>query len=244
MSERGRPVSLWRSWWNAIELLRPAFSRLSTFLWFATIVAGMTVRTAMLGVTSIVRALNLRPALYHRLLAHFHSTGVKLDRLAALWPQVVLRLFPTALRVNGRLILVGDGVKSPKRGKKMPAVKLLYQQSDANTKPEYIMGHSLQAVSVLVQAAASVFAVPLAMRIPEGVVWSNRDRRTLLDKMLALLGIVAIAQPCYFVADAYYAARKIVIGLLKDNNHLVTRVKSNAVAYSPYQQRGPRKRGR
>ena len=58
------------------------------------------------------------------------------------------------------------------------------------------MGHSLQAVSLLVQAAASVFAVPLAIRIHEGVVWSNRDRRTLLDKMLALLGIVAIAEPC------------------------------------------------
>ena len=29
----------------------------------------------------------------------------------------------------------------------------------------------------------------------------------------AILGIVAIAQPCYFVADAYYAARKIVIGV-------------------------------
>ena len=71
-----------------------------------------------------------------------------------------------------------------------------------------------------------------------------RDRRTLLDKMLALLGIVAIAQPCYFVADAYYAARKIVAGLLKENNHLVTRVKSNAVAYTAHQQRGPRKRGR
>ena len=106
------------------------------------------------------------------------------------------------------------------------------------------MGHSLQAVSLLVQAAASVFAVPLAIRIHEGVVWSNRDRRTLLDKMLALLGIVAIAQPCYFVADAYYAARKIVAGLLEQNNHLVTRVKSNAVAYTAHQQRGPRKRGR
>ena len=115
MSERGRPLSLWGSWWNAIELLRPAFSRLSTFLWFATIVAGMTVRSDMLGVTSIVRALNLRPTLYHRLLAHFHSTGVKLDRLTALWAQVVLRLFPTALRVNGRLILIGDGIKCPKR---------------------------------------------------------------------------------------------------------------------------------
>ena len=62
--------------------------------------------------------------------------------------------------------------------------------------------------------------------------------------MLALLGIVAIAEPFYFVADAYYAAHKIVIGLLNENNHLVTRVKSNAVAYTAHQQRGPRKRGR
>jgi hypothetical protein len=245
MSQRGQPVSLWGAWWEALALLRPAFSRSSTFLWFATVVAGITVRTEMLGVTSIVRALNLRPALYHRLLAHFHSTGVKLDALTALWTQVVLRLFPTALRVNGRLILLGDGLKAPKRGRKMPAVKLLHQQSDANTKPEYIMGHSLQAVSLLVGAANSFFAVPLAARIHEGLVWSNRDRRTLLDKMLALIGLTGIATPCYFVADAYYAAGKVVDGLLAQGHHLVSRVKSNAVAYAPAEPpRGKRKRGR
>jgi hypothetical protein len=41
------------------------------------------------------------------------------------------------------------------------------------------------------------------MRIHEGLVWSNRDKRTLLDKMLGLLQILAIPDPCYFVADAY-----------------------------------------
>jgi DDE superfamily endonuclease len=51
-------------------------------------------------------------------------------------------------------------------------------------------------------------------------------------------------EPCYFVADAYYAAHKIVAGLLKQDNHLLTRVKSNAVADTAHQQRGPRKRGR
>jgi len=75
-------------------------------------------------------------------------------------------------------------------------------------------------------------------------VWSNHDRRTLLDKMIALLAIVAIQEPFYFVADAYYAARKIISGLLDQNNHLVTRVKSNAVAYVPYRSPGPQKRGR
>ena len=167
------------------------------------------------------------------------STG-----LTALWTQLVLRLFPQTLRVNGRCILVGDGIKVAKCGRKMPGVKLLHQQSESNTKPEYIMGHSLQAVSLLVHAASTCFAVPLAVRIHEGLVWSNRDRRTLLDKMLGLLGIAAVDQPFYFVADAYYAAHKIVTGLLAQNNHLLTRVKSNAVAYTAHQQRGPRRRGR
>jgi hypothetical protein len=82
------------------------------------------------------------------------------------------------------------------------------------------------------------------MRIHEGIVWSNRDRRTLLDKMLALLGIVDLAEACYFVGDAYYASGKIINGLLAQNNHLLTRARSNAVAYRPFVASGPKRRGR
>lgn len=237
-------MQLWIHWYNAIGLLRPACSRLRTFLWFATAVAGLTVRTDLLGVTSIVRALGLHARFYYKLLDHFHSVGVDLDAMTALWAKVVLRLFPAPLQVNGRLVFVGDGIKVPKCGKKMPAVKLLHQESDSNTKPEYIMGHSLQAVSLLVHAAKSVFAVPLAIRIHEGLVWSNRHKRTLLDKMIALLMMVDIRQPFYFVADAYYASHKIINGLLVHDNHLVTRVKSNAVAYTVFDQPDAKPRGR
>src|SRR5271163_431626 len=126
MPDRGLPLSLWGIWWNAILLLRPAFSRLRTFMWFATAVAGLTVRLELLGVTSIVRALNLRPRLYTKLLDHFHSSGINLDRLSALWTQAVLQMFPHLVRVNGRLVLVGDGIKSPQArqenaGRKAPA---------------------------------------------------------------------------------------------------------------------------
>src|SRR6202171_5996304 len=103
MPDRGLPLSLWGIWWNAILLLRPAFSRLRTFMWFATAVAGLTVRLELLGVTSIVRALNLRPRLYTKLLDHFHSSGINLDRLSALWTHAVLQMFPHLVRVNGRL---------------------------------------------------------------------------------------------------------------------------------------------
>jgi hypothetical protein len=243
---KGRPhLELWNSCWSALQSLRPAFSRHDTFMWFATALVGMMVRSDLLGLTSLIRALNLKPKLYNSLRRHFHSSAIKLDMLAVLWGRTVLRLFSNPVRFNGRLVLVGDGIKIPKRGKKMPGVKLLHQQSNCSTKPEYIMGHSLQAVALLVYAASTCFAVPLTMRIHEGLVWSNRDKRTLLDKMLDLLQIVAIADPFYFVADAYYAARKVVKGLRKQGNHLVTRVKSNAVAYLPAgPAKGRRKRGR
>ena len=100
MPDRGLPLSLWGIWWSAILVLHPAFSRLRTFMWFVTAVAGLTVRVDVLGVTSIVRALNLRPRLYTKLLDHFHSSGIKLDRLSALWAQAVLELFPSPVRIN------------------------------------------------------------------------------------------------------------------------------------------------
>ena len=237
-------MQLWFHWWEVIWLLRPAFSRLRTFMWFAVCVAGFTVRTERLGVTSIVRSLGLHGCFYDNLLDHFHGTGFRLDQMAALWTRVVLRLFPGLVRVNGRPVLVGDGIKVAKQGKKMPAVKLLHQESESNTKAEYIMGHSFQAVSILSQAGDSVFAVPLAARIHEGLVFSNREKRTLLDRMIDLLKIVAVAEPFYFVADAYYCSQKVVNGLLIQGHHLVTRAKSNAVAYKLVVSKDKKKRGR
>lgn len=69
---------------------------------------------------------------------------------ASLW-KFADQVLPGVMRVNGRLVLVGDGIKIGKQGRKMPAVKSLHQESESNTKPKYIMGHSLQAFAVLVQ---------------------------------------------------------------------------------------------
>ena len=231
-------MQLWLHWWEVISLLRPVFSRWRTFVWFTVCVAGFSVRADKLGVTSIVRALGLDGKYYDNLLDNLRSTGVKLDTLSATWAKVVLRVFPDLIRINGRVVLVGDGIKVGKQGTKMPGVKLLHQESESNTKAEYIMGHSFQAVSILVQAAQSIFAVPLAARIHEGIVETNRDKRTLMDKMLALLAIVGIEEPYYFVADKYYVCRKIARGLLAQGNHLVVCVKSNAVAWMPYVHKG------
>jgi hypothetical protein len=124
----------------------------------------------------------------------------------------------------------------------MPAVKLLHQQSE--NKAEYIMGHSMQAVCVLVHAAQTVLAVPLAIRIHEGVVFSNRHRKTLLEKMLGLIDSLKPNASYYLVADAYYAAKSMVSGLHDRQSDIITRVKKNAIAFLPYKQDGTIKRGR
>ncbi|MBC8740934.1 hypothetical protein F6X40_30430 [Paraburkholderia sp. UCT31] len=68
----------------------------------------------------------------------------------------------------------------------MPGVKLLHQQSDSNTKPEYIMGHSMQAASLLVRAANSVFAVPLWPR-PPAAFNANHARLSRIRRPLSSL---------------------------------------------------------
>jgi hypothetical protein len=213
-----------------------------TFLWFVTCLAGITIRRDFLGVTSIVRTLGLKGICYDRILDFYHGTGLKLDKLTHTWVRIVLKIFPHILRVNGRLLLVGDGIKIPKEGKKMPAVKGLHQQSESNSKSPFIMGHSFQAIGILVRALNNVLAVPLVSRIHEGVVFSNRDQRTLLDKMVSLIESLEIREPFYLIADAYYATGKIVKKLLKKGDHLITLVKSNAVAYYPASRNSQHKR--
>jgi len=195
---------------------------------------------------SFVRAGGLAPEAYRRLLHMFHTPALVLEDLTALWIRLVLKLF-TPLQAGDRLVCVADGLKVPKEGKKMPAVKRLHQESGNNSKPQFIFGHSFQAVGLLVQGVlGQVCCVPLASRIHEGLVFSNRDRRTLLDKLVGLFLPIARALEgqVVLVADAYYASRKIIRPLLDQGHHLVTRVKTNTVAYHPAPQPRKRRRGR
>jgi len=237
-------MRLWNEWWKWCKPLRGACARQRTFLWMVVVLAAFCAREDLWGVTSFVRALGLQAACYGPLLDFFHSPALDVDKLTRLWCALVLNLHPGLLMCNGRRVLVGDGIKIGKAGKKMPGVKRLHQSSESNTKPKFILGHSCQAVAILAKGLSSVAALPLAGRIHEGLVFSNRDQRTLLDKMVQLLQSLAIETPYYFVADAYYASRKIALPLLRLGHHLITRVRNNAVGYERAPAPEIRKQGR
>lgn len=237
-------MELWIQWWNVARELRPACARLQGFLWLIVALAGFCIRLDLLGVASIVRTLGLAEVCYDRLLDFFHSAGLKPDTLVRIWTALVLRYFSSALRVNGRLLLAGDGIKVAKAGRKMPGVKLLHQESENNTKPEYIMGHSCQAVALIVGADRGAFAVPLATRIHEGVVFSNRSKKKLPAKMVSLARMTGITDLYYLLVDAFYACQDVIHGVDGNHGHCVSRVKSNAVGYHPATPHGKCKRGR
>lgn len=251
-------MTLWIVWMEAVRALRPACSRTRTFLWMLLALMSFCCRADLAGVTSYVRVLRFDHRAYYRFLHLFHSKGLDLDKLTVLWVRLCPKLFKP-FHVGSRLVCIADGIKAPKEGRKMPAVKRLHQQSASNSKPEYIMGHSFQAISLLVQGGdGDVAAVPLVSRIHEGLVFSNRDTTTLLDKLSALLCSIAklwqyegqsqseseSKGEVVLVADAYYGSGKLINQLLAQHHQLVTRAKGNAVAYLPPPQPDSRRRGR
>jgi len=240
-------MELWTAWNACVLALRPACTRQATFEWMRVVLMGLCVRADLAGVTSLVRALALRPKVYLRLLHLLHSEALPLGPLTALWVRFCRARFHP-VQVGEALVCLADGLKVPKEGRKMPAVKKLHQESTNNSKPEFIDGHSFQALSLLVQAAdGHVSSIPLTARIHEGVIDRARElRRTLLDRLVELFLEVAreLSPRVILVADAYYASGKVILPLLAQGHHLVTRVRRNAVAYRPAPVPRRRRRGR
>jgi hypothetical protein len=85
------------------------------------VLAGFCVREDLWGVTSLVRAPGLEAVCYDRLLDFFHSPALNVETLTRLWAALVVNLHPGLVLCNGRRVLVGDGIKIGKAGKKSPA---------------------------------------------------------------------------------------------------------------------------
>ena len=143
-------MELWTTWFDLVSPLRNSCSRKRTFFWLVIILIGFTIKTDFFGVTSIARGAGLLPTYYTCMLNFFSSQAISLDKLQTIWIKLVFDKFHGAVKLNGMYLLVADGIKVGKEGKKMPGVKWLHQDSESNAKAEYIMGHSLQRTALVV----------------------------------------------------------------------------------------------
>lgn len=193
-----------------------------------------------------MRCFLLRPSCYQSLLDSFSSKALNLEKLNQLWLKLCLKLFKPVF-VCGRMVLACDGIKAPKEGRKMPGVKLCHQQSSNNSKPEYVMAHSMQMVALMVEGIGQkISAILLVARIHEGVIFSNRDQRTLLDKLSIMISqlVTVNEKGPLVVCDAYYASASLLKSMIAQGGVMLVRVRNNAVGYAQAESKKKAGRGR
>jgi len=246
---------------NILMEFRSCFSREATFKWFVVIIAGLIVRTDFLGVTSVIRGLFLSVD-YMGLIGFFRSNAWSLETLTAKWCALVQKNAPI-VKHGDAVVMVGDGVKESKEGRRMPGVKRLHQESDNSSKADYIWGHLFGGVGILAQKDDKCFCIPLALTLQDGVKpifgWEEKEeekqRQTShvtemvilahkqaesFGKSILLLDRLFLSVPALQMLDKCNASNPIM--------QIVTKAKRNCVAYHlpeviPGKRGRPRKKG-
>ena len=67
-------------------------------------------------------------------------------------------------------VLIGDGVKHSKKGRLMPGVKKLFQESKNPAKPEYIRRHIFGGLGILVGNVRNWACILLSIRLHDGLL--------------------------------------------------------------------------
>lgn len=243
--------------YNIFQLLcsfRSLFSRQASFVWFVVVIFGFLVRFDHYGVSSFVRWLSLPGSTYPLLLNFFHATSWSLSEVMMTWMRICQEQF-SLVSLNGRLLVVGDGIKIPKEAQCQPGIKYMHGSSQNQSKPQRFSGHHFGCIAFVAECAGKFKAILQAAQIHEGVdyvqVAENEKiqaqvRETVVSRMMSLLTIIAMQQgkALYVVLDALFStsvAFTFVFHRLQENGqpwvHLITRAKSNYVAYTAVSRR-------
>ena len=133
---------------NVLCHFESCFSRKAAFRWFVTIIIGLMLRSDKLGVTSVIRDLALSPGCYDSMLHFFRASSWSLEEIRKRWFSAV-RAVCSPIGRGTTTSFVGDGVKQSRKGRRMPGVKKLFQESENSAKPEYIHGHMFGGLGIL-----------------------------------------------------------------------------------------------
>jgi len=237
---------------------RKCFKRKATFDWFVVIVVGFMIRSDSLGVTSVIRDLDILADSYTTMIHFFRSTAWDLNDLISKWTEIVKSIAPV-YKECGMTVLVGDGVKQSKEARKMPGVKKLHQESENSSKAEYIFGHMFGGVGVLIGGKVKMFCVPLSMKIHDGVKairqWDESDTTQgshIVQMIENGFAVAKIMGNSLLLLDRYFLSAIALIKLEELNKsatttllHIVTKAKSSVVAYTKpgeYSGRGRRRK--
>ena len=109
---------------------------------------------------------------------------------------------PVHPSVSGRgfHVLVGDGVKQSKEGRRIPGVKKLCQESENSAKPQFIHGHMFGGLGILAGSIHSMACVPLSIRLHDGL----QDTRGWESSTISCAShVVQMVEDAYLAAETF-----------------------------------------
>ena len=197
---------------NILCHFESCFSRKAAFRWFVTITIGLMLRSDKLGVSSVIRDLALSPGCYDSMLHFFRASSWSLDSIRKRWFSAIRQYSPLYTE-GGFHVLVGDGVKQSKEGRRMPGVKKLFQESENSAKPQYIHGHMFGGLGILAGSVRNWACIPLSIRLHDGLQAAREWKGA---------SVSAASHVVQMVEDAYHAALTFGDSLLLLDRYFLT----------------------
>jgi hypothetical protein len=207
---------------------------------------GLMIGQEHAGVTSIIREMWLNPQHYANLLHFFRSSAWNAESIGRWWIQT-LKATGVLYQESGMPVLVGDGTKKGKEGRKMPCVKRLRQESEDSSKPSYFFGHMFGIVGVLAGGLGKLFCIPLSAKIHDGdkeiQKWdaepSEAKRESHVVRIIRDASQAARELgKCRLLLDAYFLSVPALRALAEEAKtcgreliDIVARAKQNATGY-------------
>lgn len=242
---------------QSLKKFRGCFSREAAFRWFVLIIIAFILRDDHLGVTATIRTLVLDPACYESMIHFFRSSAFTTRDIRETWYRLVLEKAPI-YKVDGRNVLVGDGVKQSKEGRYMPGVKKLHQESEDSSKGEFIFGHLMGGVGVVIGDAFHKVCLPLRLSIQDGVKVASGWKGSTVSGSTHVIQMIengfeaaSVLGKSIFLLDRYFLSVPALKRLAQLNVSageatlsVVTKAKSSCAAYMKPDPREPGKRGR
>ena len=146
------------------------------------------------------------------MLYFFRASSWSLEEIRKCWFYAV-SLYSPLYKEGNCHVLVGDGVKQSKEGRRMSGVKKLFQESENSAKPEYIHGHMFGGLGILAGSVRNWACIPLSIRLHDGLQAAREWKGTSVS------GASHVVQ---MVEDAYRAALILGDSLLLLDRYFLT----------------------
>ena len=241
---------------DILSFFESCFSRKAAFRWFVIITLGLILRSDKLGVTSIIRDLALRPDCYVSMIHFFRASSWSLDSIRQRWFEAVKKYSPLH-REDEFHVLIGDGVKQSKEGRRIPGIKKLFQESENSAKPQYIHGHMFGGLGILAGDIRNWACIPLSIRLHDGLQGAKDWEKAPIS---SASHIIQMIEDAYLAAktfgnsllllDRYFLSVPALIRLKELNQNgsvqmeIITKAKRSCKAFEEPEPRKPGTKGR